>query len=142
MSCLANNFFSINIFYCIFYSKIGDLEKYFSRFGVVERVNLKYDPETGISRCFAFISFAEEEAVEEVLRQPMHIVNGRWAEPRRAKSRPVFKKLFVGGLDSSLNTDDIRDYFSRFGKVRKHMVLLTDKQRLFFVSGRAGGHSR
>ncbi|KAH9404366.1 hypothetical protein TYRP_000188, partial [Tyrophagus putrescentiae] len=95
----------------------GDLEKYFSRFGVVERVNLKYDPETGISRCFAFISFAEEEAVEEVLRQPMHIVNGRWAEPRRAKSRPVFKKLFVGGLDSSLNTDDIRDYFSRFGKV-------------------------
>lgn len=99
------------------YFSLGDLEKYFSRFGIVDGVNLKYDSETGISRGFAFISFAEEESAEGVLKQPVHIIHGRWIEPRRAKSRPVYKKIFVGGIDGSLSLDDIRDYFSRFGKV-------------------------
>lgn len=80
-------------------------------------VNLKYDTVTGISRGFAFISFAEEKSVEEVLRKPLHTIHGRYIEARRAKSRPVFKKIFVGGIDTSLTEEDIRDYFSRFGKV-------------------------
>lgn len=102
--------------FIILLSLIGDLEKYFSRFGIVDGVDLKYDA-SGISRGFAFISFAEEESAEKVLKQPVHIIHNRWVEPKRAKTRPVFKKLFVGGIDCSLSSEDIRDYFSRFGKV-------------------------
>lgn len=34
-----------------------------------------------------------------------------------AKSRPISKKVFVGGIDGNLSQEEIRNYFSQFGNV-------------------------
>lgn len=46
-----------------------------------------------------------------------HIIKGKVVDPKRAKSRPICKKIFVGGIDASLTEEQIREYFSRYGKV-------------------------
>ena len=42
------------------------LKEYFEKFGEIESVNLKLDPVTGRSRCFAFLVFKETDSVEKV----------------------------------------------------------------------------
>ena len=39
------------------------LKEYFEKFGTVESVNLKMNPLTGKSRCFAFVVFKTSEDV-------------------------------------------------------------------------------
>jgi RNA recognition motif-containing protein len=38
-------------------------------------------------------------------------------DPRKAKSKTNSKKIFVGGVDSNVSEDELKEYFSRFGKV-------------------------
>lgn len=57
-----------------------------------------------------FISF-------QVLQVPTHTVREKAIDPKRAKSRPICKKIFVGGIDANLSEDDIRGYFEKYGKV-------------------------
>ena len=47
-------------------TKEPQLKAYFERFGEVENINLKLDPVTGRSRCFAFIVFKEPSSVDKV----------------------------------------------------------------------------
>ncbi|CAF2401323.1 unnamed protein product [Rotaria sp. Silwood2] len=93
-----------------------DREKYFSKFGSIEDVTIKYDVSGGRTRSFAFIlfddkesiqkvlnlmnrersvcrplgfvSFSSEKTAEEVLRQQCHIVNGASIEVRSTKPHP------------------------------------------------------
>ncbi len=46
-----------------------------------------------------------------------HVIHGKTVDPKRAKSRPICKKIFVGGVDASMTEDDIKKYFQRFGTV-------------------------
>ncbi len=46
-----------------------------------------------------------------------HVIHGKTVDPKRAKSRPICKKIFVGGVDASMSEDDIKKYFQRFGTV-------------------------
>ena len=47
------------------------------------------------------------------------MLHGKKIDPKRAKARMDggVRKVFVGGLDPSTPEDEIREYFSRFGKV-------------------------
>lgn len=77
------------------------------------------DPVTGRSRGFGFITFESKECVDKVLGTSEHIINGKCIDPKPAKykgSTPV-KKIFVGGLDPSFPESELREYFSKFGKV-------------------------
>ena len=47
-------------------TKEPQLKEYFERFGDIESVNLKVDPVTGRSRCFAFLVFKDAESVDKV----------------------------------------------------------------------------
>jgi len=38
-------------------------------------------------------------------------------DPRKAKTKPICKKIFVGGLNSNVNEDEIRNYFSQYGTI-------------------------
>lgn len=49
-------------------------------------------------------------------------------DPKRAKSRPICKKIFVGGVDSNTSEEEIRRYFSRYGKI-EGIELPYDRQR-------------
>lgn len=54
-----------------------DFKKYFERFGKVLSAEVMFNRETQKSRGFGFIVFDNEEAVERVLRQPTHIIDGK-----------------------------------------------------------------
>ena len=47
-------------------SKVPQLKEYFEKFGEIESINLKLDPVTGRSRCFAFLVFKESSSLEQV----------------------------------------------------------------------------
>jgi len=97
-------------------TKEVQLKEYFDKFGEIESVNLKLDPVTGRSRCFAFLVFKEKESVEKVLGGGGdHAINSKKVDVKRAKAKPG--KIFVGGLVPELEDDQIKAYFARFGNV-------------------------
>ncbi|UYV77715.1 HNRNPAB [Cordylochernes scorpioides] len=96
-----------------------DLKEYFAKYGEVTEVNIKTDAVTGKCRGFGFITFANKEAVDNVLNNVPHTIKGKQIDPKRAKARPGLKKIFVGGLDTSLSEADIRGHFEKYGKIEQ-----------------------
>ena len=85
------------------------------------------------SRGFGFITFTDAEAVEKVLKVPIHTLDGKKIDPKHAtpKNRPKLanktKKIFVGGVSQDTSADEVKAYFSQFGKVEE-TVMLMDQQ--------------
>lgn len=85
------------------------------------------------SRGFGFITFAEPSSVENVLKVPIHILDGKKIDPKHAtpKNRPRqthrTKKIFVGGVSQDTSADEVKAYFNQFGKVEE-TVMLMDQQ--------------
>ncbi|CAF4167713.1 unnamed protein product [Adineta steineri] len=65
-----------------------DLEKYFSKFGSIEDVTIKYDVPGGRARGFAFILFDEKESIQKVLNAQVHTINQCQIDPKPAHRRP------------------------------------------------------
>jgi len=63
------------------------LSEYFSSYGQLESVNLVTDRETGRSKGFAFIVFADSNDLETVLSAGTHTIDGRRVDPKRATPR-------------------------------------------------------
>lgn len=91
------------------------LKEYFGKYGEIESVNLKTDPNTGKSRGFAFILFKSTEGVDAVLAAGEHNLNNRKIDTKKAKAKQG--KLFVGGLTADLTDDDIKNHFAQFGTI-------------------------
>ena len=124
------------------------MREYFSKYGTVLDVSIKYDAVSGNPRGFGFITFASEDAIEQVLsfflmisdiknelfliekilKNGPHTIKGKTTDPKRAKSRPICKKIFVGGIDSNMSEEDIKKYFSKYGLV-EGIELPFDRQR-------------
>jgi len=96
-------------------TKEPQLKEYFEKFGEIESVNLKLDPVTGRSRCFAFMVFKEASSVDQVLSAGEHAINSKKVDVKRAKAKPG--KIFVGGLTPEMQDEDIKNYFTQFGTV-------------------------
>jgi len=94
-----------------------DLLNYFSQFGPVVNVSIKYDSMTGKPRGFGFVTFASVAPIEAVLQGGPHMIRNRAVDPKRPRARPAFKKIFVGGIDADMPEEEIKDYFTRFGTV-------------------------
>ncbi|XP_014256234.1 RNA-binding protein Musashi homolog 2-like isoform X2 [Cimex lectularius] len=109
------------------------LRQYFGMFGTVTDVLIMKDPITQRSRGFGFITFAEADTVEKVLKVPIHTLDGKKIDPKHAtpKNRPKAtnktKKIFVGGVSQDTSSDEVKAYFSQFGKVEE-TVMLMDQQ--------------
>ncbi|CAH8862771.1 unnamed protein product [Trichobilharzia szidati] len=96
----------------------SDLKEYFSRWGKVTQCIIKLDRFTGNSRGFGFVTLESEDCVTKVLSVPEHWLKNKKIDPKKAKpSREPLKKVFVGGIDPEVTEDQIREYFSNFGKV-------------------------
>lgn len=85
------------------------------------------------SRGFGFITFVDPNSVENVLKVPMHVLDGKKIDPKHAtpKNRPRqshrTKKIFVGGVSQDTTAEEVKAYFNQFGKVEE-TVMLMDQQ--------------
>ncbi|KAF5944183.1 hypothetical protein HYC85_018260 [Camellia sinensis] len=117
------------------------LRDYFQIFGeVVEAVIMK-DRNTGRARGFGFVVFADPAVAERVVREK-HMIDGRAVEAKKAVPRddqnmlnryngslqgspgPArSKKIFVGGLASTVTESDFKKYFDQFGTITDVVVM-------------------
>ncbi|XP_071455014.1 heterogeneous nuclear ribonucleoprotein A1, A2/B1 homolog [Hetaerina americana] len=65
----------------------SDLRKYFSDFGKVTSIHVMVAKETGKKRGFAFVEFADHDAVDKVVLSKNHVIGGRRVNVRKALSR-------------------------------------------------------
>lgn len=98
-----------------------DLRQYFESFGEVLMAQVKKDPKTGQSKGFGFIRFSSYESQVRALSK-RHLIDGRWCDVKIPNSKDgqaseLSRKVFVGRCTEDLSSDDLRDYFSKFGEV-------------------------
>ncbi|KAM3701293.1 hypothetical protein ACB098_05G160200 [Castanea mollissima] len=117
------------------------LREYFQCFGeVVEAVIMK-DRATGRARGFGFVVFVDPTVAERVVMEK-HVIDGRTVEAKKAVPRddqnilnrnnssiqgspgPArTKKIFVGGLASTVTESDFKKYFDQFGTITDVVVM-------------------
>ncbi|MCO5602057.1 hypothetical protein L7F22_056184 [Adiantum nelumboides] len=120
------------------------LKNYFSTFGeVIEAVIMK-DRATGRARGFGFIVFADPMVADLIVLEK-HSIDGRMVEAKKAVPRddqqsasrisngsagsPTpsntarTKKIFVGGLASTVTETDFKKYFGQFGTITDVVVM-------------------
>ncbi|KAL1566866.1 heterogeneous nuclear ribonucleoprotein 1-like [Salvia divinorum] len=117
------------------------LRQYFQAFGeVVEAVIMK-DRATGRARGFGFIVFANASVAEKVVKEK-HVIDGRTVEAKKAVPRDDHqnfnrnsvsiqgspshvrtKKIFVGGLASTVTESDFKKHFDQFGTITDVVVM-------------------
>lgn len=120
-----------------------ELRDHFGKYGEIESINVKTDPQTGRSRGFAFIVFTNTEAIDKVSAADEHIINSKKVDPKKAKAR--HGKIFVGGLTTEISDEEIKTYFGQFGNVSnpKAVDLLefanNDLLKFFLFKDRRGG---
>lgn len=92
--------------------------------------------ETGRSRGFGFVTFADPNNVDRVLQNGPHNLDGRTIDPKPCNPRTLQKpkrgqgypKVFLGGLPSNITETDLRHFFGRFGKVME-VVIMYDQEK-------------
>ena len=109
------------------YSTTEDqIRDYFQQFGeLVDCVLMKFN-DSGRSRGFGFVTFATSAQLDDCQAARPHILGDKTLETKRAtprsdsakpESQMCVKKLFIGGVSDEMEDEDIRDYFSQYGKV-------------------------
>lgn len=108
------------------------LKAYFGKYGeLVDYVVMK-DSQTGRSRGFGFVTYADSHMVDELMKNRPHIIDGRQVEPKRATPREdsgkaevqmTVKKLFIGGLRDTITEEDLKNYFNQYGNVLEAVIM-------------------
>ncbi|KAH7283101.1 hypothetical protein KP509_35G060600 [Ceratopteris richardii] len=80
-------------------------------------------------RGFGFVTYADPSVIDQVMKDT-HLIDGRTVEIKRSIPRenivkgPRTKKIFVGGLATSVTEGEFKNYFSQFGKVVESQIML------------------
>ncbi|XP_010532987.1 PREDICTED: heterogeneous nuclear ribonucleoprotein 1-like [Tarenaya hassleriana] len=120
------------------------LKEYFANFGEVVEALIMKDRSTGRARGFGFVVFSDPSVAERVIKEK-HSINGRTVEAKKAVPRDDqniinrsanssntpqgspgggrTRKIFVGGLASSVTETDFRKYFEQFGTMTDVVVM-------------------
>ncbi|XP_068200303.1 heterogeneous nuclear ribonucleoprotein 27C-like isoform X3 [Palaemon carinicauda] len=112
------------------------LQRYFGQYGEVIDCVVMKNSDTGRSRGFGFVTFADPNKVDVVLKSGPHELDGRTIDPKACNPRSMQKqkkngnwpKVFLGGLPSNLTETDLRNFFSRFGAVME-VVIMFDQEK-------------
>ncbi|XP_057949420.1 heterogeneous nuclear ribonucleoprotein 1-like [Malania oleifera] len=129
------------------------LKAYFAKFGEVEQTLVMRDRNTGHGRGFGFVTFSDPSVTEKVLQEKHRIqgrtVDVKRARPKNERiqgqhhslhhhhnngfsgnthngftnNQFTTKKIFVGGLPSSLTKEEFRSYFESFGNITDVVVI-------------------
>ncbi|KAK1583744.1 hypothetical protein Q3G72_026518 [Acer saccharum] len=119
------------------------LKEYFSNYGEVVEAVIMRDRATGRARGFGFVVFADPVVAERVIMDK-HMIDGRTVEAKKAVPRDDqhmlnrnitsihgspspglgrTKKIFVGGLASTVTESDFKMYFDQFGTITDVVVM-------------------
>uniref|UniRef100_A0A7N1A2B9 RRM domain-containing protein n=1 Tax=Kalanchoe fedtschenkoi TaxID=63787 RepID=A0A7N1A2B9_KALFE len=117
------------------------MREYFQSFGDVLEAVIMKDRNTGRARGFGFVVFADPAVAERVVLEK-HVIDGRTVEAKKAVPRddqnlsnrnsPSIhgspspartKKIFVGGLASTVTENDFKNYFDQFGTITDVVVM-------------------
>ncbi|KAJ6298428.1 hypothetical protein OIU76_019556 [Salix suchowensis] len=117
------------------------LKEYFSKYGEVVEAVIMRDRVTGRARGFGFVVFADPNVAERVVMEK-HVVDGRTVEAKKAVPRDDqhilsrnsssihgspgpgrTKKIFVGGLASTVTENDFKSYFEQYGIITDVVVM-------------------
>ncbi|KAL3653148.1 hypothetical protein CASFOL_002829 [Castilleja foliolosa] len=103
--------------------------KYFGKYGEITDSVIMKDRHTGRPRGFGFITYADPFVVDTVIAET-HVINGKQVEikrtiPKGSGDSKEFKtkKVFVGGIPTSVTEDEFKSFFSKFGKVVEHEII-------------------
>eukprot|EP00243_Klebsormidium_subtile_P002581 TRINITY_DN1522_c0_g1_i1.p1 TRINITY_DN1522_c0_g1~~TRINITY_DN1522_c0_g1_i1.p1 ORF type:complete len:425 (-),score=48.91 TRINITY_DN1522_c0_g1_i1:711-1985(-) len=113
------------------------LKQHFEAYGEVVETIIMKDRATGRARGFGFVVFADPSIADQVV-QEKHTIDGRQVEAKKAVPRDEqpghprtsgvgqqfrTKKIFVGGLASTVTEEDFRSYFENFGTITDVVVM-------------------
>ncbi|KAL6975624.1 hypothetical protein U1Q18_024417 [Sarracenia purpurea var. burkii] len=117
------------------------LKEYFSAYGEVLEAVIMKDRSTGRARGFGFIVFADPAVTERVIKEK-HNIDGRMVEAKKAVPRDDqntmsrssssiqsspgpgrTRKIFVGGLASTVSERDFKKYFEQYGTITDVVVM-------------------
>ncbi|VFQ82508.1 unnamed protein product [Cuscuta campestris] len=117
------------------------LKEYFGSYGEVVEAVIMRDRNTGRARGFGFVVFTDSAVAERVIKEK-HMIDGRTVEAKKAVPRDDqntisrnnssiqgssgpgrTKKIFVGGLASTVTESDFKKYFEQFGTIMDVVVM-------------------
>lgn len=104
--------------------------KYFGKYGEITDSVIMKDRTTGRPRGFGFITYADPSVVDTVILET-HVINDKQVEikrtiPKGSSDSKDFKtkKIFVGGIPTSVTEEELKDFFSKYGNVVEHEIIL------------------
>lgn len=114
----------------------SDIKSYFETFGEVLSCSLLQDKTTSKSRGFAFVTLKDTEKIlTDKILQKKHEINGKIVDvkiavegKKREEMLDSSKKVFVGGLEPSVNNEDLKAFFSEYGPVSEACVLFDNNR--------------
>jgi len=111
---------------------------HFAQYGELKTIVLMKD-QTGTSRGFGFVTYAEPTSVATVLKARPHTLDGKQIDPKPCTPASIQKqkkmnqqsytkthKIFLGGISMEATKDDIQNYFERYGIVNE-VTFVMDK---------------
>ncbi|KAL3813818.1 hypothetical protein ACJIZ3_015086 [Penstemon smallii] len=102
--------------------------KHFGKYGEITDSVIMKDRITGHPRGFGFVTYADASVVDRVI-EDTHIFHGKQVEikrtiPRGASSKDFkTKKIFVGGIPTTVSEDEFKDFFSNYGEVMEQQIM-------------------
>ena len=67
------------------------------------------------------------DSVRKVESHPIHVLDNKIIDPQLARSRlecvhTIARKIFVGGVTQATTSDDVKQYFEKFGEVEEVII--------------------
>ncbi|KQK17940.1 heterogeneous nuclear ribonucleoprotein A0 isoform X2 [Brachypodium distachyon] len=105
--------------------------KHFQKYGAITDSVIMKDKHTKMPRGFGFVTFSDPSVIDRVLEDE-HTIDGRTVEVKRTvpreemstKDGPKTRKIFVGGIPTSLTEGKLKEHFSSYGKVEEHQIMV------------------
>lgn len=111
-----------------------ELKSFFSRFGKIAGFTIIFDKKTKASKGYGFLACEAKKTQEHIFGLKMVQFNGRTIEINKAvdKSNDVpsdiqtkaLRKLFIGGLSPTTDSDSLYNYFHQYGELITAYVIL------------------
>ncbi|KAG6497647.1 hypothetical protein ZIOFF_045551 [Zingiber officinale] len=97
---------------------------HFSKYGEITDSVIMMDKNTHMPRGFGFVTFADPSIIDKVLEDE-HVEVKRTVprEEMPSKAGIKTKKIFVGGIPTSLTGDELKEHFSMYGEVVDHQIM-------------------